>query len=286
MTPRAAAFSRHSSSGFTLVEIAVVLLIIGLVVGAIAIPLGTRIESRRIEETNRLLDLAQEKLLAYATKYGYFPCPADAVSNGQEPAGTNHTTGACPAWHGFLPAAALGWTPVDAQGYALDAWGSAGSRIRYAVSNDTIDGITNPFTQVNGLANAGIGPASSAALFRVCSSGSGVNPGVDCGTAPTLASNAAIVIWSVGPNAATGGTSIHEAQNPNPNGGSADRIFVSRPRADASSAEFDDLVRWIPGPILVGRLRVAGVMTPSGSGSGGAGGGGGTYGDDDDDDDD
>ena len=30
------------------------------------------------------------------------------------------------------------------------------------------------------------------------------------------------------PNGATGGTSAHEAQNPNPNGGSADSVFVSR----------------------------------------------------------
>ena len=278
MRPRAAAFDRYTSRGFTIVEAAVVLLIVGLVVGAIAIPLATQIESRRIEDTNRMLDLAQEKLLAYASKYGYFPCPADALSNGREPAGTDHTTGACPTWQGFLPAAALGWSPLDAEGYALDAWGGAGNRVRYAISNETIAGITNPFTRVNGMANAGMGPVASAALFRVCGSGSGVNAGVDCGTAQTLASNAAVVTWSVGPNAASGGTSIHEAQNPNPNGGSADPIFVSRPRSDASSAEFDDLVRWIPSSILVGRLRVLGMMTPSGSGSGGAGGGGGTYG--------
>lgn len=276
---------KRSSRGFTLIEIALVLFIIGLVIGAITIPLATRLESARIEDTTRSLDLAQEKLLSYAAKHGYFPCPASATSNGQEPpATTNHTTGACDPWQGFLPAAALGWTPVDAQGYALDAWGN---RIRYAVSNATIDTVTNPFTRVNGLANAGIGPVGAASLFRICGSGSGVTA-TDCGTAPTLASNAAVVVWSSGPNAATGGTNVHESQNPNPNSVVLpNNVFVSRGRSSGGTdPDFDDIVRWIPGPIVAGKLQVAGMMTPSGSGSGGTGGGGGSYGNNDSDDDD
>ena len=62
----------------------------------------------------------------------------------------------------------------------------------------------------------------------------------------TLASNAAIVVWSVGSNGATGGASAHEAQNPNPNGGSADRIFVSRGASNVAGHEFDDIVTWVP----------------------------------------
>lgn len=263
---------RRAARGFTLLELTVVLFIISIITGAIVIPLASRIESKRIEDTASLLALAQSKLLAYASKFGYLPCPASATSNGQEPAGTVHATGVCPAWHGFLPAATLGWTPVDRQGYALDAWGN---RIRYAVSNQTIEGVTNPFTRIGGVANAGVGPVSSAALFRVCASGSGVNPGVDCGAAVTLAANAAVVVWSVGPNAASGGTSIDEAQNPNPSaaGGSADSIFVSRTRSAGAAAEFDDVVQWIPAPIIAGHLQTAGLMAPSGSGSGGGGGG-------------
>lgn len=269
-------------------EISIVLLIVGLVVGAIAIPIATRLESRRIEDTTRLLDLAQEKLLAYALKYGYFPCPALEGTSGQEPGNANHTSGFCPQYHGYLPAAALGWTPVDAQGFAVDAWGTTGSRIRYAVSSGPVDTITAPFTRVNGLANAGIAAVGSASLLHICGSGTGVNGNVDCGSAPRLATNAAIVVWSVGPNALTGGTNVHEAQNPNPNNaGGADRIFVSRPRSGGGSEpDFDDIVRWTPGPIVSGKLQVAGMMTPSSSGSGGTGGGGGTYGTTDSDDDD
>lgn len=275
---------RCQARGFTLVEAAIVLLIAALIVGAVAVPLASRLDTVKVEETTRSLDLAREKLLAFAVKHGYFPCPASAASNGQEPPGTtDHATGACTPWQGFLPAAALGWSPVDAQGYALDAWGN---RIRYAVSNTTIDTVTNPLTRVNGIANAGMAAVGSASLFRICGSGSGVTA-TDCGTAPTLAANAAIVVWSSGPNTTTGGTNIHEAQNPNPNSVSADNVFVSRPRSSGGTdPDFDDLVRWIPGPIVSGKLQVAGMMTPSGSGSAGTGGGGGNYNNNDSDDDD
>lgn len=277
---------RQKCSGFTLIELAVVLTITALLIAAIAVPLASRVESRRVDDTVRLLELAQEKLLLYASRLGFFPCPADEFSNGQEAKGANHMTGFCPVWHGFLPAAALGWSPVDAEGFALDAWGTSANRIRYAISNQTVDGITNPFTRVNGLANAGLAAVSDTPLFHVCSSGGGVIPGVQCGPAATLASNAAVVIWSVGPNAGTGGTSVDEAENPNPNGGTPDRIFVSRTRSAGGGPDYDDLLRWIPGPIVARRLQVAGMMTPSGSGSGGGGGGGGSYGNNDRDDDD
>jgi hypothetical protein len=62
----------------------------------------------------------------------------------------------------------------------------------------------------------------------------------------------------------TGGTSVHEAQNPNPNGGSADRVFVSRGPSSVAGHEFDDLVTWIPVPTLLNRLVIAGQFSPVG----------------------
>lgn len=273
---KSGAIKRLTAMGLSLIELILVLFIVGLITGAIAIPLATRIESKKIEDTAAMLDLAQRKLLAYASKFGYFPCPASDISAGQEPTGTtNHTTGACTPWQGFLPAAALGWGAVDAQGYALDAWDH---RIRYAIPSVTIGSVSNPFTRVNGLANSGSGAVAAALLFRICASGSGVTA-TDCGTAPTLASNAAIVVWSSGPNTATGGTNVHESQNPNPNSAiPADNVFVSRVRSGGTDPEFDDIVRWTSGAVVTVRLKAAGMMTPSGSGSGGSGGGGGAYG--------
>ncbi len=249
--------------GFTLLEHAVSLSIIALVLGSIMVPLQTQIETRKHDETRRLLELAHEMLLGYAAANGYFPCPADGASNGQEPLGTNHLTGSCPVLHGFLPAALLGFRPTDAQGYGIDAWEGASQRIRYAVSGQTVGGVANVFTRTNGLRSVPIGSFGSTPLLYICQSGNGAGTN-DCGTAVTLASNAVAVVWSVGQNGATGGTSVHEAQNPNPNGGSADRVFVSRVASDVVGNEFDDLVTWIPLTSLTTRLLIAGQFTPAG----------------------
>lgn len=250
------------TAGFTILEHAVSLSIIALVLGSVLVPLQTQLESRKLEETRRMLDVATEMLLGYAAGNGYFPCPADGSSNGQEPLGTNHLTGACAVSHGFLPAALLGFRPTDAQGYAVDAWEGASQRIRYAVSSQTIGGVDNAFTRTNGLRSAPIASFGAARLFSVCQSGSGASAS-DCGTAVTLASNAVAVVWSVGPSGAKGGSSVHEAQNPNPNGGSADSVFVSRGLSNVAGHEFDDLITWIPVTTLMSRLMAAGQFTPA-----------------------
>lgn len=233
-----------------------------LLLGSVVIPLQSRIEIRKIGETEHLLDKAREALLGYASAHGYFPCPADDHSGGQEPAASDHSTGSCPAYFGFLPGAALGLQGSDSQGYALDAWGARANRIRYAVANQTISTITNPFTRANGMRTVGIAeladPANS--LFHVCSRASGVVQGAHCGSGVTIVSTSPVVVWSAGPNAQSGGLSADEAQNPNPNGGSADRIFVSRLRGTTSAGEFDDQLTWIAMPILVSRLVAAGQL--------------------------
>jgi type II secretory pathway pseudopilin PulG len=260
-----ARFGRRATTrslGFTILEHAVSLSVVALVLGSILVPLQTQIESRKIDETRRTLDLAQEMLLGFAAANGYFPCPASEASNGQEPLGSNHATGSCPLYNGYLPAALLGFTPSDAQGFAVDAWDTKANRIRYAVSEQTIGGITSAFTRVNGMRSVPLASLGATPLLFICQSGAGAGAS-DCGSAVTLASNAVVVVWSVGANGSTGGTSVHEAQNPNPNGGSADRVFVSRTLSNVAGNEFDDLVSWVPVTALLSRLVLAGQFTPA-----------------------
>src|SRR5687768_17494047 len=131
--------ARSQAHGFTLLEISIAILIMGLLLAGIMVPLSTQVEQRKVDETRLTLEQAREALLKYAAEFGFLPCPADDVNGGIEPpGGVDHTTGACPSYHGFLPARLLGFTPLDPQGYALDAWGSTANRIRYAVSAATI----------------------------------------------------------------------------------------------------------------------------------------------------
>ena len=266
--------------GFSLIELAVVIFIVGLLLGSIFLPLQGQVESRRITDTQKILENAREALIGYAAANGRFPCPASATSNGAEDFSGTGTpaNGICDAtvtganvYYGFLPAATLGFTPVDDSGYAVDAWGLTQNRIRYAVSsvsvnstaNCTATAISRPFTTATFMRSAGMSCIAAATnLLYVCNSGTGVT-GTNCNTAVTLASSVPIVVWSVGQNAATGGTSVDEKQNPNPTAGfSADRIFVSTTKRASGEAggEFDDIVTWIGGPALFTRLIAAGQL--------------------------
>jgi hypothetical protein len=243
-------------------ELAVALFLMALLFGSMFVPLQAQLEARKTEETDRILERAREALLGYAAANGYFPCPADDVKGGIESAGADHANGTCPAYFGFLPAAALGLQPADSQGYALDAWVGPDSRIRYAVAPYAVGKVSNPFTRVNGMRSATIASLGDPALslFHVCPTAFAVVDGTRCGPGATLVSTAPGVLWSSGPTASSGGGGKDEAQNPSRNGGSADRIFVSRPRGGGAGGEVDDQVLWIPMPTLIARMVAAGQL--------------------------
>jgi type II secretory pathway pseudopilin PulG len=250
-------------AGFTLIELAVALFVLILLLGSLVVPLTTQVEQRKISDTRKALDEARDALIGFAAANGRLPCPASATSNGSESfaPGGSATDGNCSNFfNGFLPAVALGIAATDSQGYAVDGWALTQNRLRYAVSNQTVNGVTNPLTRTSGMSSAGLTSLGAAQFLFVCNSGSGITAGSNCGTAVTLSSNAMAVLYSVGPNAATGGTSAHEAENPNPNGGSADRIFVNRDWSTVSGSEFDDIVTWIGTSPLFNRMIAAGQL--------------------------
>ncbi len=252
--------------GFSLIELAVAVFVVALFLSSILVPLTSQVAQRRFSDTQKTLADIKEALLGFAMANGRLPCPASAASNGVESfaAGGSAANGNCSNFFdGFLPAVTLGFTPIDAQGYALDGWGLVQNRIRYAVSNQSLtapDGtvITNPFTRVNGMRNATIAVIAAGNLLYVCSTGTGIT--TSCAANTTLTANAPLVVWSVGANAVDGGTSVDEAQNPNPNGGSADRFFVYHPPSSGTGAEFDDLVTWVSVGNLTSRLVAAGQL--------------------------
>lgn len=253
-------------SGFTLIEMAVVLLIVTLLLGGLLVPLSTQIEQRKISETQKLLEDAKEALIGFALANGRLPCPASANSNGQESfaAGGSAVDGKCSNFFdGFLPAATLGFTPVDSNGYAIDGWGLAQNRIRYAVANTTVNTFTFPFTRTDGMKNATMSAIGNANLLYVCASApiGAAAPYTNCGAATTLTSKAVLVVYSVGKNAATGGTGSDEVVNPNPNSLNVNKgVFVSHTQSAAAGNEFDDIVTWLSPNILFNRMVAAGRL--------------------------
>lgn len=239
--------------GFTLTEMAVVLVIMALLIGGMILPLSAQDEVRRINETQATLKNSIEALMGFSAANGRLPCPATASSNGIEaPSGGGTCTllsasDVTPV--GYLPGATLGLAPLDSTGRVLDAWGNP---IRYAVS--TAD--SSALTTADAVKSLGIENLSSTQLI-VCPSASGglQNPGTSTANCPSgitaYASNALAVVYSLGKNAGSGGTGTDELNNPNPNMPSstlpADRVFISHTPASSGSAsgEFDDIVVWL-----------------------------------------
>ena len=239
---------------FTLIEVMVVLLIAGLLAAGLSMPFAAQMQLRRIDETHRRLDEAREALLGFAASHGRLPCPATETSRAEErfAPGGDAVNGQCERFHdGYLPAAALGLAPLDEEGFLRDAWGSRAHRIRYAVADVPVGGVTSPFTRANGLQASGLAAIGAASHFLfICVSGSPVAGGT-CGPASNqLTRRAAFVLLSVGADASAtpGGDS---ARNVDGSG-----IFVAR---DAGPA-FDDLVTWVPVAILASRLMAAGRL--------------------------
>jgi prepilin-type N-terminal cleavage/methylation domain-containing protein len=248
---------RSSQQGFSLVELAVVMAIVGLLLGGALFTLSAQIEQRNFEETRRRLDQARELLLSYAMVNGRLPCPATATSSGEEaPVGG----GTCTTnYAGWLPGRTLGLQNTDGSGYAVDVWGN---RIGYAVANLITNcsgtSTTPHFTSAANLKTNGMSCQPSDLL--VCKSATGITSTACGGSAnQVMVQNlVAAVIYSTGKNGATaGGSGIDEAANLN-----GDRVFVFHTPSPvgATNGEFDDQVIWVTHGELYGKLVAAGVL--------------------------
>lgn len=223
--------------GFTLVEMAIVLVIVGLLLGGLLMPLSTQVEQRRIGETQKTLDEIREALIGYAANQipPHLPCPdktggggVGTANDGQEdfnPAGT------CVTQEGNIPWATLGVSDVD-------GWGN---RIHYRV--DATFSNRSPLVTFS---------LTSAGTLRACQTAA-------CAT--IVANTLPAIILSHGRN---GYGAINTSGNANPAPTSADELantdgntdFVSRPPSPAGSpaGEFDDVVTWLSAGLLNGRM--------------------------------
>ncbi len=99
-------------SGFTLIEMAVVLTIIGLLVGSLLVPLMTQIDNAKIQSTTKILAEIKTALINYATANNRLPCPALKAETGEAVAIGDTLCGQ----QGYLPWASLGTHQYDAWG--------------------------------------------------------------------------------------------------------------------------------------------------------------------------
>jgi len=240
-------------SGFTLIELAIVLVIIGVLIGSFLGTLGARIDTTRRAETQADLEVIKSALLGYAFSSGgpYLPCPCetncDIASGGLE----DRTGGACDANAtngslGYLPWGTLGLKPSD-------SWNTLYS---YWVDPDFSDDGTGAGSEFD-LADTGSGQIRTR------------NP--DGTATPLVASNVVAVVFTHGKNA-YGGLSVDGVAWPAIPAGNVDEmdnndtnsVFISRTPTEAGTTtpggEFDDIVFWISDYEIKARMVETGML--------------------------
>lgn len=239
---------KKQSHGFTLVEMAIVLIIIGLLLAGVMMPLSAQVEQRRIDQTQKALNDINEAILGFAVANGRLPCPADpTVPTGTAGAGVESNTGpnnSCGVNPGVVPWAILGVTETD-------AWGN---RFTYRVTPSLADSIA---------AGTVTPPAScttipSQASFALCSLGDNTILSAVGGTA--IASNVPAVVVSYGRDGLgaynTLGVQIAGATGDELENANGDTNFVSH----NPTATFDDLLTWISPNTLMNRMVSSGKL--------------------------
>jgi len=220
--------------GFTLVEMAIVMVVLGLLLGGILAPLSARQEQDRRDKNAALLDQAREALIGYALTNRRLPCP-DTDGSGQENGCAPFDPSIAPAT-GRLPWVTLG---IAAK---FDAWGNP-HQIHYTVNRAFTS--NNPLTFFT-LTTAGTGNG----IIEVHSNAATCNT-----NNKQVANNVPALIWSSAQNDYASQGSVDEQENLN-----GDRCYVFREYNIAKNQEFDDQMVWLSPGILFNRMIEAGQL--------------------------
>ena len=243
MSRRLPRHPNRPARGFTLTELAVVLVIVALLSGGLLVSLSTQQDIRQTRETRETLERAREALLGFAAANGRLPCPATASSAGNEKFTGTLGASDCasdPGGNYYFPAATLGLGPADAGGFLVDAWGH---RVRYQLTDDDGGGANNwAFARANGMKQSGM--RNLAPDLEIC---------LDSTCTNRLANGVVAVLLATGKNGGAAPVGPDEIENRD-----GDKRFVSRsPGADGSGG-FDDELTWLPASLLFSKLLAAG----------------------------
>lgn len=252
----------RKQQGFTMVELAIVVLVMGLLLGGLLMPLSVQRDNARVRDGQELLETARLAIEGYALVNGALPCPATPGSNGTAATGG----GGCTVQHGFVPA-----TTLDLNGnrnddnLLLDPWGSP---LRYSVSASDANGDGTWDFVTPGEMRVVTMPLLDPELV-VCSTAAGSSP-TACATAnATLADRAPAVMYSIGKDWASFSSADQLENTGSTLGGgpsgtnyaiASDDVFVRANRSALAGSEFDDLVIWIPANALFARLVQSGQL--------------------------
>lgn len=218
---------RITSTGFTLVELAIALLIVTLLLGGLLPTISSQIEQRRMNDTRRQLDEIQQALIGYAVVNGRLPCPANATIPTIPGVVNNAGVADCtiPPNSGVIPWATLGVSETDAWGRRFTYRLSPAFAVPFQ--------LTTPGTLYVGLTPASNNVAAYIPAIIVSHGTNGLGAYTPAGGPPLP------------------GATGDEAENAN-----NDNYFVSHDLTPG----FDDLVVWVSPNTLMNRMVAAGKL--------------------------
>ncbi|WP_301102181.1 prepilin-type N-terminal cleavage/methylation domain-containing protein [Propionivibrio sp.] len=231
--------SAARAKGFTLVELTIVLIIMGLLIGTLMIPLSAQIDQRNYNETRQQFSEIREALIGFALANGRLPRPATSLTDGTENPALCANDAACT---GFIP-----WTTLGIK--KTDAWNKM---IRYSAT----PAYANAAFTLSTIGTKKIQTRDSAGTVSyLIGSASGCSP-----CAPAVIYSAGKNNWGV----TADGTALADESTTNADedlNASASTVFLSRNQSNVpTGGEFDDIVIWIAPYILMNRMISAGKL--------------------------
>ena len=276
--------------GFTLVEIAIVLMIVAILLGYTVALFPRQQELKQYRAADREMDTILDAIVGFAQVNGRLPCPALPNSDGREDGGGAAN---CTNYGGFVPAVTLGITGrFNDDDLLLDPWGSP---YRYYVTDNDEDGDgASDFVSNNEMRDIGLvdlrpptgnGYIDLDGRYLICDD-NGDDIDGDCSGANEVFGDflaggvpadhqyggAPFVLLSLGKNwtqapindelenrgGSLTNTDLGLANGPSGNEyflkdvGGGQTAFVRRPSGFAD--DFDDIVKWVSPSILYSRL--------------------------------
>lgn len=224
-----------SRLGFTLVELAIVMVVISLLLVALMGPLAAQQEQKAIMDTKRQMDEAKEALFGFLVSNGRLPCPSNPALPTTD-ANAGIAAASCPAGPaelGGLPWRTLGLKEVD-------GWNH---RFTYRVAS--------AFTTAPTLASAG-----NIRLLPLAGSATQLTSVGEVAAVIVSHGHHAGGAWGTDGIKLADSTDADEAENSN-----ADQIFVDHANtATQPTSPYDDIVLWIPRNLVFNKLITAGRL--------------------------
>lgn len=236
----------HRVQGFTLVELTIVLVIVGLLIGGLTTALVVQQDNAAIRESRQNLATINDALIGFAVANGRLPRPATSGTNGLERAADCTSEADCT---GFIPWQSLGITKTD-------SWNRL---IRYSVT--PAFAAAAPFTLTTVATKKIQSRDTGGTLTYLVGSAAACDATTNlCAPAVLYSSGKQNHGWledgtEVTDNSAT---NIDEETN-----AAATILFFSRSFANnggSAGGEFDDIVSWLPITVLFNRMIAAGKL--------------------------